>query len=56
MPADSEPVAILCIGHVEAFYPAPMLQLQNWAQPAPLENYVMENYWRDDSAAPLNET
>lgn len=45
MPADSEPIAILCIGHVAEFYPAPMLQLQDWAQPAPLQQYVMENYW-----------
>jgi 5,6-dimethylbenzimidazole synthase len=45
MPADSEPVAILCLGHVEAFYPAPMLQLQHWAQPAALADYVMENSW-----------
>lgn len=45
MPAGSEPVAILCLGHVEAFYPAPMLQLEHWAEPAPLERYVMENTW-----------
>jgi 5,6-dimethylbenzimidazole synthase len=45
MPAGSEPVAILCIGHVEQFYPAPMLQLQGWAQPATLADYVTENYW-----------
>lgn len=45
MPAGSEPVAILCLGHVEAFYPAPMLQLEHWAEPAPLERYVTENTW-----------
>jgi 5,6-dimethylbenzimidazole synthase len=47
MPADSEPIAILCIGHVAEFYPAPMLQLQDWAQPVPLQQYLMENYWSD---------
>jgi 5,6-dimethylbenzimidazole synthase len=52
MPEDSEPVAILCLGHVDEFYPAPMLQLQDWAQPAPLESYLMENYWRNDSDNP----
>lgn len=52
MPAGSEPVAILCLGHVDAFYPAPMLQLENWAQPAPLSAFVMENRWRDDDIAP----
>lgn len=51
MPADSEPVAILCLGHVETFYPAPMLQLENWAQPEPLENFVMENGWCDARSA-----
>lgn len=45
MPGDSEPVAILCLGHVENFYPAPMLQLENWAQPEPLRNFLMENRW-----------
>lgn len=50
MPGDSEPVAILCLGHVETFYPAPMLQLENWAQAAPLENFVMENTWSATAA------
>jgi 5,6-dimethylbenzimidazole synthase len=45
MPAGSEPVAILCLGHVEVFYPAPMLQLEGWRQPQPLEELVMENGW-----------
>jgi len=51
MPADSEPIAILCLGHVEEFYPAPMLQLQNWAQPAALADYVMENGWIAEPSA-----
>ena len=52
MPDDSEPVALLCIGHVDAFYPAPMLQLEGWAEPAPLGDYLTENYWAGtDNAA-----
>jgi 5,6-dimethylbenzimidazole synthase len=51
MPAGSEPVAILCIGHVEQFYAAPMLQLQGWAQPAELAAYVSENYWSSADSA-----
>lgn len=47
MPDGSEPVAILCLGHVAEFYPAPMLQLERWAQPAPLAGFVMENRWND---------
>jgi 5,6-dimethylbenzimidazole synthase len=50
MPGASEPVAILCLGHVESFYPAPMLQLENWAQPAPLQSFVMENRWANSAA------
>lgn len=46
MPTGSEPIAILCIGHVEQFYPAPMLQLEGWHQSEPLANYVMENSWK----------
>jgi 5,6-dimethylbenzimidazole synthase len=45
MPDDSEPVAVLCLGQVEEFYPAPMLQIEEWAEPAPLHDYVMENRW-----------
>lgn len=49
MPADSSPVAILCLGHVEEFYPAPMLQIEGWRDPDPLSYVVMENSWRNDN-------
>lgn len=45
MPSDSQPVAILCIGHVDEFYPRPMLELENWTQGQPLENFLFENEW-----------
>ncbi|MGX9417802.1 5,6-dimethylbenzimidazole synthase [Vibrio sp. RC27] len=45
MPADSRPVAILCIGHVEKFYEKPMLIEENWAQAAPIESFLYDNYW-----------
>jgi 5,6-dimethylbenzimidazole synthase len=32
LPSGSKPIAILCIGQVEAFYPAPMLELEGWRQ------------------------
>lgn len=48
MPSGSEPVAIICLGHVDEFYPAPMLQLEGWREPEPLDHYVMQNGWRDD--------
>ena len=45
MPRGSKPVAILCLGHVEAFYPAPMLELESWAQRRPLQEMVFHNGW-----------
>jgi 5,6-dimethylbenzimidazole synthase len=52
MPTGARPVAILCIGHVEAFYPRPMLEIQQWAERMPLETVVFENGWRDEVPAP----
>jgi 5,6-dimethylbenzimidazole synthase len=46
MPSGSEPIAILCLGHVEQFYPAPMLQIEGWREPDPLAYVVMENGWQ----------
>lgn len=46
MPDGSEPIAILCLGHVDQFYPAPMLQLEGWREPDPLSAVVMENGWQ----------
>ncbi|MBF8780792.1 5,6-dimethylbenzimidazole synthase [Pseudomonas fulva] len=45
MPSGAKPVAILCLGPVEAFYPAPMLVLENWAEERALETLVYENQW-----------
>ena len=45
LPEGAKPLAILCLGPVEAFYPAPMLVLEGWAQPRPLDELVYENHW-----------
>ncbi|WP_191485245.1 5,6-dimethylbenzimidazole synthase [Pseudomonas sp. FEN] len=45
LPAGAKPLAVLCLGPVEAFYPAPMLVLEGWAQPRPLSELLYENYW-----------
>ncbi len=45
MPRGSKPVAILCLGHVEAFYPAPMLKMAGWADERPLDELVFHNTW-----------
>ncbi|MHC8408227.1 5,6-dimethylbenzimidazole synthase [Pseudomonas sp. TMB3-21] len=45
MPAGAKPLAVICLGPVEAFYPAPMLVLEGWAQARPLSEMLYENYW-----------
>ncbi|QGZ64198.1 5,6-dimethylbenzimidazole synthase [Paraburkholderia acidisoli] len=45
MPAGAKPVAILCVGHVEAFYPQPMLEMERWAERKALDDCVFENRW-----------
>lgn len=45
MPAGAKPVAILCLGHVEAFYPKPMLELEGWAERQNLDDLVYQNRW-----------
>ena len=47
IPEGGKPVAILCIGEVEAFYPAPMLQLEGWRNPKPLSELLFENRWKE---------
>jgi 5,6-dimethylbenzimidazole synthase len=45
MPAGSKPLAVLCLGPVEAFYAAPMLAQQGWAEPRPLSELLFQNQW-----------
>jgi len=47
MPEGAKPVAILCLGHVEAFYPKPMLEMTGWAERQSLEDLICENIWPD---------
>lgn len=44
-PADVKPLAVLCLGHVEQFYSRPMLTLEQWRDPRPLEELLSENAW-----------
>ncbi|CAG8867331.1 5,6-dimethylbenzimidazole synthase [Pseudomonas fluorescens] len=48
MPAGAKPLAVLCLGPVEAFYPAPMLVLEGWAQEKPLSEMLFENQWGNE--------
>ena len=45
LPAGAEPVAILCLGPVPAFYPQPMLVSEGWARERPLHELVYEDGW-----------
>lgn len=47
MPAGAKPVAILCLGHVDAFYPAPMLELEGWTVGRQLQEFVFDNRWNE---------
>jgi 5,6-dimethylbenzimidazole synthase len=45
MPAGSRPLAILCLGEVEEFYPRPMLEQEGWTRGGAIEQVVYENCW-----------
>lgn len=50
MPPGSQPVAVLCLGHVEEFYPRPMLETEGWARRADLSTLLYTDYWGVRSA------
>ncbi len=43
MPQDSQPLAILCLGHVQQFYDKPMLEQELWADRKNLHTLLFEN-------------
>jgi 5,6-dimethylbenzimidazole synthase len=45
MPVGAEPIALLCIGPVQAFYDEPMLQQERWAKRCPLDDLIFEDAW-----------
>jgi 5,6-dimethylbenzimidazole synthase len=45
MPADADPIAILCLGPVPEFPDRPALELDGWAIARPLSEFVWENRW-----------
>jgi len=49
MPEGSHPIAILCLGHVQAFYDEPMLVTEGWAEEKPLSEMLFENSWQQES-------
>lgn len=53
MPEGSKPVAVLCLGPVDAFYDEPMLQTEKWARRAPLADMLFEDLWSQVSQPPV---
>lgn len=49
MPEGSLPIAVLCLGHVDAFYPSPMLELTGWAKARPLSELMFVDRWNDSA-------
>ena len=45
IPDGGLPIAILCLGPVDAFYDQPMLQAEKWANRAALGDMVFEDTW-----------
>ncbi|CAI8840575.1 MULTISPECIES: 5,6-dimethylbenzimidazole synthase [Methylococcus] len=45
IPPGGKPVALLCLGHVESFYPRPLLESAGWERRRDLEDVVFENRW-----------
>ena len=44
-PQEAKPIALLCLGPVQKFYPRPMLEQLNWRQGKPLN--LMQDQWSD---------
>ena len=45
MPGDAHPLALLCLGQVEAFYAGPMLEQEGWTARMPMHAVLAENAW-----------
>jgi 5,6-dimethylbenzimidazole synthase len=56
MPDGAQPVAILCVGQIDEYYPEPMLEMERWAARAPLADCVFENRWPDTTRSTSKPT
>lgn len=52
LPPGALPIAVLCLGHVPAFYEAPMLAQEGWATRLDLDTLVGIDRWPDDDHQP----
>lgn len=51
MPEGSQPIAILCLGQVQDFYTAPMLEIEKWDKRKALSEIFYENAWNAQPTA-----
>lgn len=49
LPEGAQPLGILCIGHVPAFYPRPMFEDSAWGKRLDLQQVLFENVWPADA-------
>lgn len=50
MPADAKPIALLCLGHVPAFYEKPLLESHGWDTRRDLDALISDNAWPEEAA------
>lgn len=55
LPDGAQPVAVLCLGPVPAFYDSPMLEQLAWRQGRPLAEFVHVDTWDGATALPSRE-
>jgi 5,6-dimethylbenzimidazole synthase len=53
MPEGAKPLAILCLGYVDAFYERPMLEAEGWEHRRELADLVGENRWPGRPVPPV---
>jgi 5,6-dimethylbenzimidazole synthase len=49
LPEGAQALGLLCLGPVERFYEAPMLEQQGWRQGRRLDEMLMDNFWKDET-------
>lgn len=52
VPEGAKPIAVLCLGHVTAFYPEPMLTQENWRRGRPWQALVFRDVWGNPEIDP----
>lgn len=53
LPEGAQPVAILCIGYVDAFYPRPLFEDTGWGSRLAITDVLFENRWPESAGGTL---